>query len=133
MIDVNMLRNVAILSHAGAGKTSLAEAFLFNTKVINRLGNVGDGNTVSDYEPEEVRRAGSIQTALIPCTWGGHKLNLLDTPGYDDDPPVSSSSEDSSPGCCGPTILAGMTHFANCSAVRSPRLSAASRSVVPSA
>ena len=84
MIDIDKIRNVAILSHAGAGKTSLAEAFIFNTKAINRLGNVQDGTTVSDYEPEETKRASSIQTSLIPCTSDGYKVNVLDTPGYDD-------------------------------------------------
>ena len=84
MIDIGKLRNVAILAHGGAGKTSVAEALIFNTKATTRLGRVEDGNTVSDYEPEEVRRTGSIQTALIPCNWNGHKINFLDTPGYDD-------------------------------------------------
>ena len=84
MADVNKIRNIAMLSHAGAGKTTVSEAFLFNTKVINRLGNVQDGTTVSDYEPEEAKRSGSIQTSLIPCTLDGNKVNVLDTPGYDD-------------------------------------------------
>ena len=84
MIDIGKLRNVAILAHGGAGKTSVAEALIFNTKATTRLGRVEDGNTVSDYEPEEVKRTGSIQTALVPCNWNGHKVNLLDTPGYDD-------------------------------------------------
>ena len=84
MGDVKNLRNVTILSHGGAGKTSVAEALLYNAKIINRLGSVEDGNTVSDYEPEEVKRGGSIQTALITCNWNGCKVNFLDTPGYDD-------------------------------------------------
>ena len=84
MTDVGELRNIAILSHGGAGKTSLCEALLYNTKAITRLGRVEDGNTVSDYEPEEIKRTGSIQTTFIPCTWDGHKINFLDTPGYDD-------------------------------------------------
>ena len=84
MADVDQLRNIAILGHGGAGKTSLSEALLYSAKGTTRLGTVEDGNTVSDYEPEEVKRAGSIQTALIPCNWNGHKLNLLDVPGYDD-------------------------------------------------
>ena len=84
MTDIGKLRNVAILAHGGAGKTSVAEALIFNTKATTRLGRVEDGNTVSDYEPEEVKRTGSIQTALIPCNWNGHKINFLDTPGYDD-------------------------------------------------
>ncbi|MDE2779842.1 MAG: elongation factor G [Chloroflexota bacterium] len=83
-IDAGNLRNVALLSHSGAGKTSLCEALLFNTKAINRIGRVEDGNTVSDYEPEEVKRGGSIQTTLISCSWDRYKVNFLDTPGYDD-------------------------------------------------
>ena len=84
IIDAGNLRNVALLSHSGAGKTSLCEALLFNTKAINRIGRVEDGNTVSDYEPEEVKRGGSIQTTLISCSWDRYKVNFLDTPGYDD-------------------------------------------------
>ena len=84
VVDVDKLRNVVLLSHSGAGKTSLCEALLFTTKETTRLGNVEDGNTVSDYEPEEVKRSSSIQTTVIPCNWDGTKGNLLDTPGYDD-------------------------------------------------
>ncbi|MBI4233666.1 MAG: elongation factor G [Chloroflexi bacterium] len=76
------LRNVALLSHNGAGKTSLAEALLFSTGGISRMGRVEDGNTVSDYEPEEIRRRSSIQLAVVPCVWNEHKITLLDTPGY---------------------------------------------------
>jgi elongation factor G len=83
-IDASNLRNVALLSHSGAGKTSLSEALLFNVKAINRIGKVEDGNTVSDYEPEEIKRAGSVQTSLIACAWDKYKVNFLDTPGYDD-------------------------------------------------
>ena len=83
-IDAVNLRNVALLSHSGAGKTSLCETLLFNTKAVTRIGRVEDGNTVSDYEPEEVKRGGSIQTTLISCSWDGYKANFLDTPGYDD-------------------------------------------------
>jgi elongation factor G len=83
-IDASNLRNVALLSHSGAGKTSLSEALLFNVKATTRLGRVEDGNTVSDYEPEEIKRGGSIQTTLIACVWGKYKVNFLDTPGYDD-------------------------------------------------
>ena len=82
--DVAKLRNVALLSHSGAGKTSLGEALLFHTKTITRMGRVDDGNTVSDYEPEEAKRTSSVQTSLLPCNWEGCKINLLDTPGYDD-------------------------------------------------
>ncbi len=78
------LRNLALLSHSGAGKTSLVEILLFNAQATTRIGRVEDGNTVSDYEPEEVKRAGSIQTTLISVAKGQHKFNFLDTPGYDD-------------------------------------------------
>jgi elongation factor G len=76
------IRNVALLSHGSAGKTSLAEAMLFNTGAINRMGDVNEGTTVSDYDEEEIRRNISLSTSLIPCEWEGHKINLLDTPGY---------------------------------------------------
>jgi len=76
------LRNIALLSHGSAGKTSLAEAMLFNTGAINRLGRVDEGTTVSDYDEEEVRRHISLSTSIVPCEWKGHKINVLDTPGY---------------------------------------------------
>ena len=76
------------MSHSWAtveqGRHPFLKHMLYNTKATTRLGRVDDGNTVSDYEPEEVKRRGSIQTALVPCAWNGHKVNLLDTPGYDD-------------------------------------------------
>ncbi len=78
------IRNVALLSHSGAGKTSLAEAMLAASGAIGRLGQIADGNTTSDYEPEEVDRRSSIQTALLACEWKGQKINILDTPGYAD-------------------------------------------------
>ena len=83
-VEIGKIRNAALLSHSGAGKTSLAEALLFNTKAINRMGTVEGGNTVSDYEAEEVKRASSVQASIIPCMTNGHKVNFLDTPGYDD-------------------------------------------------
>ncbi len=79
---VDQLRNVALLAHGSAGKTSLAEAMLFNTGAISRMGRVDDGNTVADFDEEEMRRKISLSTAVIPCEWNGHKLNVLDTPGY---------------------------------------------------
>ena len=81
---VEELRNIGLISHSGAGKTSLAEAMLFNTGAISRLGKVEEGNTVSDYDPEEVRRGISVNTAVLPCEWKDHKVNVLDTPGYMD-------------------------------------------------
>jgi elongation factor G len=78
------LRNIALLGHGGSGKTSLAEAMLFNTGAVNRLGKVDDGTSVSDWDEEERRRQMSINTSLMPCEYEGHKLNVLDTPGYMD-------------------------------------------------
>ena len=80
--QTEQLRNIALLSHGSAGKTSLAEAMLFNSGAINRLGRVDEGTTVSDYDEEEVRRHISLSTSIIPCEWNGHKINVLDTPGY---------------------------------------------------
>ena len=70
-LNPNDLRNVVLLSHSGAGKTSLCEALLFNLKATTRMGRVEDGNTVSDYEAEEIKRRGSIQTTLIACSGDG--------------------------------------------------------------
>ncbi|HEC23716.1 MAG TPA: elongation factor G [Chloroflexi bacterium] len=78
------LRNIALISHQGAGKTSLAEAMLFNTGAINRMGDIQQGTTVSDYDEEEIRRGLSLSTSLIPVEVAGLKLNILDTPGYTD-------------------------------------------------
>ena len=78
------MRNVVLLSHSGAGKTSLAEAMLFNSGAINRLGKVDQGSTTSDYDPDEVKRQTSIYLALLPCEWQGFKVNIIDTPGYAD-------------------------------------------------
>lgn len=78
------LRNVALLAHQGAGKTSLADALYFKSGVVNRLGRVDDQTSNSDFEPEEQSRGASIQTAILPCPWNDHKVNLLDTPGYAD-------------------------------------------------
>ena len=78
------MRNVVLLSHSGAGKTSLSEAMLFNSGAINRLGKVDQGSTTSDYDPDEVKRQTSIYLALLPCEWQGFKVNIIDTPGYAD-------------------------------------------------
>ena len=83
-MDASSLRNVALLSHSGAGKTTLCEAALFGAGAVTRQGRIEDGNTVSDYEPEEIKRGGSIQTTLIAAVADGGKVNFLDTPGYDD-------------------------------------------------
>ncbi len=78
------IRNVALISHGGAGKTSLAEALLYTSGVTNRLGRVEAGNTITDFDPDEVKRQVTISTALAPVEWKGVKLNLLDTPGFFD-------------------------------------------------
>jgi elongation factor G len=78
------IRNVVLLSHSGAGKTSAAEAMLFTAGAIKRLGKTDDGSTTSDYEPDEVKRQISINLSILPCQWKDTKINLLDTPGYAD-------------------------------------------------
>ena len=83
MSEVN-IRNVAVLSHSGAGKTSLVEAFLFRSGAKGSLGKVEEGTTVTDYTPEEQRRKISIYTSVVPVSWQGNLFNFLDTPGYAD-------------------------------------------------
>jgi elongation factor G len=78
------IRNVVLLGHGSSGKTTLAEAMLFLSKGIDRFGNINDGNTTCDYDPEEIRRKFSINTSIAPVLWKNHKLNILDTPGYFD-------------------------------------------------
>lgn len=78
------IRNVALVGHGGAGKTSLAEALLYCSGATSRLGKVEDGNTVSDFEPEEVKRKLSTSVSVVPLVHGEHKINLLDAPGYAD-------------------------------------------------
>nr|MBP8820295.1 elongation factor G [Syntrophomonadaceae bacterium] len=78
------IRNIALVGHGGTGKTSLVEAMLYNTGAIKRMGKVDDGNSVADYLPEEVKRKITISTALVPCEYRDHKINVLDTPGYAD-------------------------------------------------
>ncbi len=81
---VDKLRNVCLMSHGGAGKTTLTEAMLFNTGVLDRFGKVLDGTTTTDYDPEEIKRKISISTAIAPCEWKDCKINVIDTPGYFD-------------------------------------------------
>jgi elongation factor G len=78
------IRNIALVSHGGAGKTSLAEALLFTSGAINRLGNIEAGTTTTDYDPDEIKRQVTINVGLAPLEWDGGKVNLLDTPGYFD-------------------------------------------------
>jgi elongation factor G len=78
------IRNVALVGHGGVGKTTLAEALLAAAGAISRQGRVEDGTTVSDYEPEAVKRGISVSLSVAPMEWSGHKINLIDTPGYAD-------------------------------------------------
>jgi len=78
------LRNVCLLSHGGAGKSTLAEAMMFNTGVLDRFGKIADGTTTTDYDPEEIKRKISINLAIAPFEWNDYKVNLIDTPGYFD-------------------------------------------------
>lgn len=78
------IRNVVILGHGGAGKTSLTEAMAYLSGITSRMGNVTEGNTVSDFDKEEIKRKFSINTSVVPIIWGDIKVNVLDTPGYFD-------------------------------------------------
>ncbi|HOE56506.1 MAG TPA: elongation factor G [Bacillota bacterium] len=78
------LRNVGLFGHGSSGKTTMAEAMLFNTGVLDRFGKVEDGNTVTDYDPEEIKRKISISAAMAPCEWKEKRINIIDTPGYFD-------------------------------------------------
>ena len=81
MYTANSIRNVCLLGHSGSGKTALAESLLYMTGAIDRIGKNADGNTVCDYDPEEIRRNISISTAVVPLEYKNIKINLLDTPG----------------------------------------------------
>lgn len=81
-IDVERKRNIAVIAHGGAGKTTLVEAMLFNAGSINRLGNVEDGTTTTDHEPEEIERKITITSSPVFCTWNNCRINLIDTPGF---------------------------------------------------
>lgn len=84
LYETKNIRNIALLGHGGAGKTTLCEAMLFASGKSSRLGKVEQGTTVSDFESEEIKRKFSIRTSLVPIEWQDYKLNLLDTPGYFD-------------------------------------------------
>ena len=82
--NVENLRNICLLGHGGDGKTSLAEALLYYTDGTDRMGKTADGNTVCDYDPEEIARKISISSAIAPIERNGVKLNIIDTPGQFD-------------------------------------------------
>ena len=78
------IRNVVLLGHGGAGKTSLLEAMAYLTGITSRLGSVAEGTTLSDFDKEEQNRKFSINTSMAPIIWNDYKINVLDTPGYFD-------------------------------------------------
>lgn len=82
--EIAKIRNISLLGHRGSGKTTLMEALLYISKTIDKMGTIEDGNTVSDYDKEEIRRVFSINTSVIPIEYGDGKYNFLDTPGYFD-------------------------------------------------
>ena len=84
LYETSNIKNFCLLGHGNSGKTSLAEAMLLTAGNIDRLGRTQDGNTVMDFDPEEIKRKFSISTSLAACEWNGVKFNILDTPGYFD-------------------------------------------------
>lgn len=80
-ITTDKIRNITVMGHGGVGKTAFVEAALYNAGVIDRMGRSNEGNTVTDFDPEEMRRGLSISTAVAWCEWKNHKINLIDTPG----------------------------------------------------
>ncbi|MBU0650881.1 GTP-binding protein, partial [bacterium] len=81
-LDVEKIRNVILLAHNGAGKTSLVESILLNAGATTRMGNVQEGNTVTDFEPEEIERKMTISSSIAYCDYKGFRYNLIDTPGF---------------------------------------------------
>jgi len=82
--SADRIRTVGVFGHGSAGKTSLVEALLFDTKTTTRLGRVEEGNTVTDFDPDEIKRRISVSAAIAPVEWRDTKINLIDTPGYAD-------------------------------------------------
>ena len=82
--SVDKIRNIVLVGHGGCGKTMVAEAMLYQTKAVERFGQVDDGTSVMDHDAEEVKRKISLNTSLAPVEFEGHKINLLDTPGFFD-------------------------------------------------
>ncbi len=83
-LDIGKIRNIGFVGHGGVGKTSLVEAILFAAGTTTRLGRVDDGTTTTDFDPDEIKRKISLNTAVAYCDYQGHRLNLVDTPGYGD-------------------------------------------------
>jgi len=83
-LETGKIRNVGVVGHGGVGKTSLVESLLFTAGAVSRLGKVDDGTTTTDFDPDEIKRKISINTAIAYCDYKGHRVNLVDTPGYGD-------------------------------------------------
>jgi elongation factor G len=83
-LETGKIRNVGVVGHGGVGKTSLVELLLFTAGAVTRLGKVDDGTTTTDFDPDEIKRKISINTAIAYCDYKGHRVNLVDTPGYGD-------------------------------------------------
>ena len=83
-LDITKVRNIGMVGHGGVGKTSLVEGMLFAAGAVNRLGRVDDGTTTTDFDPDEIKRKISLSTSAAFCDYKGHRLNLIDTPGYGD-------------------------------------------------
>ena len=83
-IEIGKIRNVGVVGHGGVGKTSLVEGMLHAAGAVTRLGKVDDGSTTTDFDPDEIRRKISINSATAYCDWKGHRVNFIDTPGYGD-------------------------------------------------
>ncbi len=84
VFTTDKIRNVVVLGHGGAGKTSIVEAMAYMSGLTNRMGKISDGNTISDFDKEEIKRGFSINTSVVPIVWNDTKINILDTPGYFD-------------------------------------------------
>ena len=84
VFTTDKIRNVVLLGHGGSGKTSLVEAIAYLAGMTSRMGDIDSGNTLSDYDKEEIKRKCSIKTSIIPVEWDGYKINLMDTPGFHD-------------------------------------------------
>ena len=84
VFTTDKIRNIVLLGHGGSGKTSLTEAMAYLAGDISRMGKIDDGNTISDYDKEEIKRHFSTNTSIIPVIWDNVKINILDTPGYFD-------------------------------------------------
>ena len=78
------IRNIALVGHGGSGKTSLSEIILYTAKETNRIGKIEDGNTISDYTPNEIEKQVSITSSLMNLEWNNTKINIIDAPGFSD-------------------------------------------------